>query len=293
MKLNYTYKIYWFENEEGWLESAIENLKEKYGDSKIKFEIATFKNADGIEKITPETDIDVLLMDFNLSGVQGDEIIVALREKNVLCDIIFYSQKADFDDGLRDREGVQATARGNLAGELNKKIDKHKTLIESVSTLRGNFITSAIDLEIKMNEIVAAFFKLNPDKEVFFKEEIIETDFFNVAAKLKVVKRIGTELLKSFEEEIKVAGEESKELLKKKKIKLEMTFGIFKSYDKEIMDVRNTLAHSKDEIHDDGSTLFRHNTKGTKYVVNEVWVREKMKHLVVHSINLDRLLSFV
>lgn len=293
MKLEYTYKIYWFENEEGWLKSAIENLEEKYEDSKIKFDIATFKNADGIEKITPQTEIDILLMDFNLSGVQGDKIIATLREKNILCDIIFYSQKADFDDGLKDREGVHATARGNLASELNKKIDKHKTLIESVSTLRGNFITSAIDLEIKMNEIVTSFFKLNPDKEVFFKEEIIETDFFNVGTKLIVVKRIGKEILKSLEEKIAVADGESKELLKKNKVKLEVTLGIFKGYGDEIMHVRNTLAHSKDEVHDDGSALFRHNTKATEYVVNEAWVREKMKHLVMHSINLDRLLSFV
>jgi hypothetical protein len=42
----------------------------------------------------------------------------------------------------------------------------------------------------------------------------------------------------------------------------------------------------------DGSALFRHNTKGTVYVVNEAFVREKVKHLIVHSINLDRLLSF-
>ena len=99
--------------------------------------------------------------------------------------------------------------------------------------------------------------------------------------------------MKSLEVDIKEAGADEKEVLKKEKIKLETTLGIFKGYDKEIMDVRNTLAHSKDEVHDDGSALFRHNTKGTEYVVNEAWVREKMKHLVMHSINLDRLLSFV
>lgn len=293
MKLKYTYKIYWFENEDGWLNSAIANLEEKYGDSKIEFDIKPFKNREGIEKITPQTEIDIMLMDYNLSGVQGDEIITILREKNILCDIIFYSQKADFDEELKDREGVFATARNNLARELNKKIDKHKTLIEDVSTLRGNFITSAIDLELKMNELITSFFELDFDKEVFFKEEIIETDFFHVGAKLKVVKRIGIEQLKNLENEMMETEGVKKQLLNKEKIKLEATLGIFKGYDKEIMDVRNTLAHSKDEIHDDGSALFRHNTKGTEYIVNEAWIREKMKHLVMHSINLDRLLSFV
>lgn len=296
MKLTYKFKIYWFEDIKEWLESEKEKLFEKYDDknSKLEFEIIPFENAGGLDSISTASEIDILLMDWNLSkGSKGNEIIDALRAKGILCDIIFYSENPKFDEDLKDREGVQTTARKNLGSELYKRVDKHKILIENVSTIRGTFITSAIDLEEKMNKIITSFFELNPDKEVFFREEIIETDFFHVGAKLKVVKRIGTELLKSLEEEIKEAEVDEKELLKKDKIKLEMTLGIFKGYDKEIMDVRNTLAHSKDEIHEDGSALFRHNTKGTEYIVNEVWVREKMKHLVMHSINLDRLLSFV
>ncbi len=293
MKLSYKYKIYWFENEEGWLDSAIAKLEEKYEESKIEFEIVKFKNKDGIDGITPTTEIDIVLMDYNLTGVKGDEIISILRERDILCDVIFYSQNANFDDELKDREGVQTTARNNLSGELNKRIDNHKLTIENVSTFRGTFITSAIDLELKMNEIISSFFSLNSDKELFFKQEIIETDFFHVGAKLKVVARIGREILKDLDETVAKSSDEKKLTLNKTKTKLQQTINIFKRYPDEIMHVRNTLAHSKDGIHEDGSSLFIHNTMKTQYVINESWVREKMKHLVVHSINLDRLLTFI
>lgn len=288
MNITYKFKIFWFEDQETWLESEKEKLLEKFDDSKIEFEIKSFKNSSGLSSITHETEIDIILMDFNLSGITGDLLISLLREKNILCDIIFYSQQSNFHDTLLAKEGVYTTARQNLGSELNKVVLKHKTLIENVSTIRGTFITSAIDLEMKMNEIIHGYFKLDEVKGIFFKENIIETDFFSVGAKIKVVKRIGKDVLQQIENRLASSSKEDKDLIIKEKLKLESTLSIFSGYDKEIMDVRNTLAHSRHTSNENGETIFRHNTKNEKYIIDEKWVRHKMKHLVMHSINLDR-----
>jgi hypothetical protein len=192
------------------------------------------------------------------------------------------------------KEGVFATARQNLGSELNKAIEKLITIIENVSTIRGTFITNAIDLENKLNEIITVYFGLAEAKGLFFKENIVEADFFTVGAKLKVVKRIATELLKAVELKYGAAtAEEEKTAIQKEKTKLESTIGIFKGYDKEIMDMRNMLAHSKHKSGENGETIFRHITKNEEYTIDEKWVRDRMRHLVMHSINLDRLKTFV
>jgi response regulator RpfG family c-di-GMP phosphodiesterase len=293
MNITYKFKIFWFEDQDAWLESEKEKLTNKFEESKIEFEIQAFRDASKLDGLTSETEIDIVLMDFNLSGTTGDQIITSLRTKNILCDIIFYSQQPNFHESLTVKEGVYTTARQNLGGELNKFIQKVITIIENVATIRGTFITSAIDLENKLNEIISSYFKMEESNSIFFKENIVESDFFTLGAKLKIIKRIGNDLLKHLEAKLQKASLDSKELMTKEKVRLEQTLAIFKSYDKEIMDIRNMLAHSKHRSGNNGETIFRHITKNEDYTINEKWVRERMKHLIIHSTNLDRLKTFL
>lgn len=286
MNLSYSYKICWFENEDGWYESTVEKLKEKYEDSKIVFEITRHNNADGVKTIVAETEIDIILMDYNLNGVKGDDIISSLRGVNVLCDIIFYSQNANFDDNLKDREGVHTTGRQNLASELNKKIDKHKIIIENVSTMRGTFITSAIDLEVKMNNIICKYFNIENDKETFLRENFLEKEFFSFQKKYQTINRIAKSLLEKHKANYTANKVDD---LKKIMIKAEQTVSVIKEFEKQIIDVRNTLAHSKDKIGEKGETIFTHITSGKEEIIDEKWIRLRMNNLVMHSINLDRL----
>lgn len=293
MKITYKYKIYWFEDAD-WLESEIEKLKEKYDDPKVEFEINSFNSADGVEKIFSTTEIDILLMDWNLKkGSWGNELIDHLRAKGVLCDIIFYSENPKFDENLKNREGIHTTARKNLGSELYKKIDKHRLLIENVSTMRGHFITSAIDLEVKLNNIIAEFFELNSDKEIFLKENFLEKEFFSFQKKYATVNRISKIVLKKCREAYSVNNGEEKEELKKEMVRCEQSVSVIKEFEKQIIDIRNTLAHSKDKFGPKGETIFTHITSGKEEIINEKWVRDKMKNLVMHSINLDRIHSLI
>lgn len=291
MSIPYKYKIYWFEDNDTWLDSEKDKLLEAFDN--IEVEINPHKNADNIDQIDDNTEIDLILMDFNLFNIKGNEIIVALRDKNVLCKIVFYSNDATFADALEEKHGVFATARGNVGNELVKILKEHQIIIENVSTLRGKFITGAVDLDEQMNDIICLY--LNSPKGDFLKENIIQKEFFNTMNKYKVVTNIGDEQLKKLEEKIASLDDgEEKESVKREKEKLIQTRTVLKKYDPEIIQIRNTLAHSKHDFDLNGNHVFVNRAKKNEIIlINENWIRLKLKHLTTHSVNLDRFKSLI
>lgn len=292
MNIPYTFKIYWFENEDDWLESTKEKLIEHFEDSNVKLEIIPYKTLKDVDEINSETEIDLMLMDYHLTDVNGNELIIALRDKNVLCNIVFYSQDPDFDKSLQESEGVFTTARVNVGSEITKNVAECGIITGNVSSMRGKFITGAVDLEEKMNEILCSF--LESSKEDFFKEHIIQTEFFNTIAKKKVVTKISDFLLENLRktlEEIQIEAE--RESLSRKVDKLNQTKSVLKKYDDEIIHVRNTLAHSRHYMGENNETIFVNKAKNETYIIDEKWIRDKLTHLTKHSINLERLKSFI
>ncbi len=304
MNIPYTFKIYWFENEDDWLESTKERLIEQFEDSNIELEIIPYKTLQDVDKIDSETEIDLMLMDYHLGDVKGNDLIIALRDKNVLCNIIFYSQDPDFATSLQEAEGVFTTARANIGSELTKSVNDCDIITGNVSNMRGKFITGAVDLEEKMNEVLCNF--LESAKGDFLKEHIVQTEFFNTMAKKKVISKIADFLLENLKnnlEKLKILEEseglkileelEEKETLNREIAKLNKTKSVFKKYDDEIIHVRNTLAHSKHYVSDNNETIFINKAKNETYIIDEKWIRDKLAHLTKHSINLDRLKGFI
>ena len=293
MNIPYTFKIFWFENEDTWLDSLKEKLLEQFDDSGVEIEIIPLKTSEDLEKITAETEIDLLLMDYHLGdGATGNDFIVALREKNVLCNIIFYSQDTSFATTLRDTEGVFTTARLNVASEVPKFIHNCEVVIGDVSNMRGKFITGAVDLEEKLNEIISIF--LASAKEDFLKEHIIQAEFFNTMAKKKVVTKISDVILKVLSEtRDKTESDDERTSFNKDISKLNSTKSVFKAYVSDIIEIRNTLAHSKHYIGENQETIFVNRSNNENYIIDQKWVREKLGYLTKHSINLDRLKGFM
>ena len=92
--MNTTFKILWFEDELTWFNMErmrVENiLKTHYlGPAIMRKDGDNFD----IDELT-SNDYDLILMDFKLAdGITGDTIVAALRENNILTDILFYSSE--------------------------------------------------------------------------------------------------------------------------------------------------------------------------------------------------------
>ncbi|MBN2817220.1 MAG: response regulator transcription factor [Campylobacterales bacterium] len=85
------------EDEEDLLELLEYNLQ------KEGYETIGFLNTKSVSQILDEEDIDLLIMDRNLPGVEGSELVSQLREEGVDVPVIFLSAKdkeGDIEDGF-------------------------------------------------------------------------------------------------------------------------------------------------------------------------------------------------
>jgi two-component system, OmpR family, alkaline phosphatase synthesis response regulator PhoP len=85
------------EDEEDLLELLEYNLQ------KEGFETIGFLNTKSVAQILDEEDVDLLIMDRNLPGVEGSEFVAKLREEGMDTPVIFLSAKdkeSDIEDGF-------------------------------------------------------------------------------------------------------------------------------------------------------------------------------------------------
>ncbi len=90
-------KIVIVEDEEDLLELIEYNL------SKEGFDTIGFLNTKTVSQILEEEDIDLLIMDRNLPGVEGSEFVKAIRDNGILVPVIFLSAKnrdSDIEEGF-------------------------------------------------------------------------------------------------------------------------------------------------------------------------------------------------
>jgi len=90
-------KIVVVEDEEDILELIEYNLQ------KDGYEVIGFLNTKSVEQMLVEEDIDLLIMDRNLPGVEGSEFVQALRKEGFATPVIYLSAKnadADIEEGF-------------------------------------------------------------------------------------------------------------------------------------------------------------------------------------------------
>jgi two-component system alkaline phosphatase synthesis response regulator PhoP len=90
-------KIVIVEDEEDLLELLEYNL------SKEGYEVIGFLNTKTVEQILEEEDIDLLIMDRNLPGVEGSEFVEGLRKDGIITPVIYLSAKnrdSDIEEGF-------------------------------------------------------------------------------------------------------------------------------------------------------------------------------------------------
>ncbi|MBU0721373.1 response regulator transcription factor [bacterium] len=75
----------------------------EYSLSKEGFETIGFLNTKTVSQILEEEDIDLLIMDRNLPGVEGSEFVAKLREEGIVTPVIYLSAKnrdSDIEEGF-------------------------------------------------------------------------------------------------------------------------------------------------------------------------------------------------
>ncbi|UPT67013.1 MAG: response regulator [Sphingobacteriales bacterium JAD_PAG50586_3] len=161
------YNILWFENDEGWLKQAVKgisNLLEDYG-----FRLNETTQKDGskidelISKIQSKTlDVDMIFMDFKLSGeINGEKIIETIRKRNLFTEILFYSQDSNVKQIIEETygsiEGIYYGGRDNFRDKAREVIWHTIKKVEDVESMRGLIMGATSEIENLMKDITLEY----------------------------------------------------------------------------------------------------------------------------------------
>lgn len=160
--MNTTFKILWFENELAWFnmeKMRVEGILREH--CLISSIIRKNGNDFNIDELTGN-DYDLIIMDFKLAEeVTGDTIVAAIRDNNILTDILFYSSEEEaMLTAIRAKmppiDGVYLTKRDYtvFTEKVKKIIEKIVRRSEDVVNLRGFVLDNTSDFEVRIREIL-------------------------------------------------------------------------------------------------------------------------------------------
>lgn len=221
-------------------------FKTDYPDMMLNI-IESANNAEAQKQLkNANNNIEIVVTDYNLEETKsGVDILKETREANYATDVLFYTARSTLDSetkkGIKnDYDFVEIIeGKDKIADALTKLLGKHLRRFNDVVFLRGMVISNVIGLELKMNEFLAKYMGVKPDKVAEFHNLIMENSANQISGKRKAIESI-------------VKGRDEKRKGKKEYIKNGFSKTIkldeFKKFIQSLHDIekaRNQLAHCK------------------------------------------------
>jgi hypothetical protein len=161
------YNVLWFENDEGWLKQAVKGIGNLLDDYGFILKESIHKDGSKIEELIAAIqskiiDVDIIFMDFKLSGdVNGEKLIDTIRKRNLFTEILFYSQnenvKQIIESAFGSVEGIYYSGRDNFRAKAKDVIWHTIKKIEDVESMRGLIMGATSEIENLMKEITLEY----------------------------------------------------------------------------------------------------------------------------------------
>ena len=185
------FRIIWIDDSTTWVNSVIDSLVEAFEDVRFNPIIQNFGSIDDSARNAISNNyLDLLIIDCNLPGMNGNDFIGELRADKCFSHIIFYSQDAN---NLRliqqDDHFSHVTHRDNFSNLIEQVADQAYRKYNHPSFMRGLLLSEFIDLEGLLDDLISQCFK---SESSYFRESIINKggESFSLNAKLKFVVRL-------------------------------------------------------------------------------------------------------
>lgn len=290
------YKILWFEDEPAWYEAILTEIEEFL--KEIGFLLESLRLDNGKELNGNFDEYDLILIDYNLLGEKGDDLIENIRNHQIFTDIIFYSQAGEqkVRDVVKEKgvDGVFCAGREQdpFLEKVFKVIKTTIKKVEDINNVRGLVMAHTSELDRKMEEVVNVLLANMGDDEFNKQKDIIKDKFISsFDDRKKRVEDISSEgdittLLKTIESIHKWRA--VKRLIKNIN-ELSDLIETVDLYDEEVIKVRNCLAHVTEETDDSGKKILIFKD----FIFNDEKSVQIRKNLKKHSDALDAILKKV
>lgn len=268
------YKISWVDDSRDWVESIEDSIKSHLKVRGYVPKIDFYGSAENVDT-SKLTEVDLIIIDYQLPGSNGDELIKQIRNKECLTKIVFYSQGAFKPSEHLD--GIYYETRDAAEELIKNVIDQTIKKAQDITLVRGFIIAEAIDVENILEECMVKVFE---DKGELFSQKVIgaKPPVYIAIEKFKFVKRMVKDRKKDEQE-----GTDRYE-------QLEDIDKIMNELPKEVFDQRNILAHSKKTINKDGLTILEGINKQTRKInFDQEWLSQTRKNIAKHKDNLMQL----
>ena len=303
MKLEYN--ILWIDNDlqsyidNGSVQSISDFLIERGFEPTIE---KVFDEAD-LDKYITRHNYDLIISDYNLENTTGDLIIEDIRKTRQLdTEILFYTAQDSYKNRPEVKERLAFIERLTFQVGRDTLLDKIEKVIEltlkkllELNATRGLITAATSHLDIEIEEIIQLLIKkksVPPEVlDGFVKSKVYDPlekrltnfwekydGFINLLQKIDAIKKweIMRELLKPYNED--------------------ETIRIFldnnKSYQDEVIDIRNKFAHAK-AIEVEGRLVLKGQIEGKDFEFNEESCIKVRQNLIRHKRNIEALKQFI
>lgn len=166
-------------------------LKEKNLQAKI---LKAKTREEVVENLSNDV-VDIIATDMNIqSHFTGKDVINEAKSAGYLTDVLFYSaQEIDYGDVLESTDfyGEIQFNKGIIIGApLKRMVEKNIKRMQDIVYLRGVFISKVIDIELDLNDLFAAQFKVPVSSLKRFHELILENRGNTLEGKLEVLRHL-------------------------------------------------------------------------------------------------------
>ncbi|WP_419495008.1 hypothetical protein [Chryseobacterium bernardetii] len=267
MKLEYN--ILWIDNDiQDYIDNGeVNNLNDFLKDLGFEPNIITLDDEGNLDEFIYIHKYDLIISDFNLNATTGDVIIEKIRkDKGFSTEILFYTANSNFRDDPDVKERLAFMDRITFHSNRDTFIDKVEKLIEltldkllELNATRGLITAATSDLDVEIEEIVMHLIERHGKSDEELKQIITNkvhlplqnkldkfwegySSFQNYFHKIDAVKK--WEIFRDLLKPLKGQNEEIKTFLENNK-----------TYQAEVIGIRNKFAHAKAEIVDEKMVL--------------------------------------
>jgi len=293
MKLDFT--ILWIDDTPSWVRPVESSLKQYLDELGFRLHVQLEKSGENILEAAKNPELDLILIDYRLPKKRTGEILInEIRGQDILQDIIFYSQEGSPRDKFQmPPDGVYFTAREDAEGRIRSIIDLKIKQATNVTNVRGWIIAETIDLEVKLGEILTHCFG---DKGDLFRERFLKHDgLFDFGKKFMVINGILSDRIAALNQELQADPRSEKaETLTKSVAAMKELKEIYKAFEKEVIQPRNTMAHVEKYRDEKGNIVLRPlKNSYPAIVLGHDWCKKTRRNLIKHMDNLERILGII
>lgn len=299
MKLDYN--ILWIDNDiQDYIENGeVNNLKSYLEELGFEPNIVTVDDEADLDKFIHNYKYDLIISDFNLNAMTGDIIIERIRvDKGFSTEILFYSAKSNFRDKPEVKDRLAFMDRITFHSSRDTFLNKVEVMIRltldkllELNATRGLITSATSELDVEIEEIVMQLIIRHNKSAEDLKEIVTKKVFIPLETRFQNFWSTYDNFQNYFH---KIDAVKKWEVLRDllKPLKAETEIGTFldinKTYQEQIIKIRNQFAHSK-AIDNNGVVKLKGQIDGEDFEFTEQSCVEIRRNIINHKRNIERL----